>query len=404
MKLVPRRRTCLLPLLAAAFIVSLLSAGPALAGNGGKKPGGDTTDGSGYSIVPLMPSDVPIWESWVGDLNEFGSAVGGYEELDGARRAFYYDSTTEIFKTLAGGTSASGVNDAGEVVGGDGTIWHAPIGLYWRHDGALPQVVSSLPGDVGAAPADVNDAGIICGLSLAPLHSNGEQHEAHNAAAWLIDSSGNVSMPMQLPPLPGDSDASASRLNELDESGLAQVVGFSSLRVEVIGSNGVVYLDTVSTTAVVWTVQLADGTLALVAGPTDLGSLAGGDSLATAANFYGDICGHSDKWPFVKPAGAAMIPLSGLKGADQGDAFDINDAGHVVGSQRVLGKRGDVFNQLAVLWVGGEAMDLNTQNRGATGWDKLEYALDINETGYITGEGVNADFGSGSGAFLMIPK
>jgi probable HAF family extracellular repeat protein len=110
---------------------------------------------------------------------------------------------------------------------------------------------------------------------------------------------------------------------------------------------------------------------------TDLGTLGGTGSVATAINDSGQVVGYSTtadgQTDAFLYAGGAMTDLGA------GIAWGINSLGQVVGSATPQGGG-------ALLYSGGVAIDLNTLIPSDSGWHLLE-AHAINDSGQIVGYG-----------------
>jgi hypothetical protein len=371
-------------MLLVAIVVSMSTviANPSFAGKGNKPSGGDKTS---YNVVTLIPPDTVVWESRVGDMNELND-VGGYyrEELDGTPFPFYYDFLNDDFITLPGTGFVSGVNNHREAVGGNEVG-----GLYWATPQATPIPLPPLQTGDSTKGNDINDAGIITGVS------------GGSAVVWSVDGA-TITQPLALGTLPDDHDASAYRLTELDNGSLL-VVGKSSRKVQIDPNDpdSIVVLDL----AVVWEVSMdGNAALSVSSGPVSLGTLNGGFSEAYAVNSSGDVCGDSDNWPFLKSSGKTMLPLPGLRNTYLGWASDVNDDGSVVGSLRIQDRWGGISDQRAVLWGAAGVMDLSKAAGRGSGWEKLEIAYEINGAGSVAGIGIHPIAGSGTAAYLLTPK
>jgi probable HAF family extracellular repeat protein len=196
---------------------------------------------------------------------------------------------------------------------------------------------------------------------------------------------------------PDDDDIQALPLIGNDTSGAAtavndrgQIVGISGLCDQAVGRYSAIH-------AVLWQDHRA----------IDLGNLGGvAWNTPMAINEFGVVVGFANvpggKSPgsfhahaFVWTALAGMRDLGTLPGDSISEALGINDEGVIVGeSCGASGCR-------AVLWRGGNIVDLNRQvARGYT--DQLVFANDINDAGEITGQAVDAATGV-SVAFLAMP-
>lgn len=138
----------------------------------------------------------------------------------------------------------------------------------------------------------------------------------------------------------------------------------------------------------------------------EMGSLGGFGAYTTyaqAMNNLGQVVGSSyigneDASQFVGQAfvwkDGVMTKLGGLPGDTTSIAFDINDAGVIVGQSGPSGARHPV------MWKNGSTIDLATQTTVPANWKVLS-ADRLNATGAIAGNGVvsNADR-----AFVLKPK
>ena len=256
-------------------------------GNGG---GGGGGGGTSYEVIVLAPLGTDTYSSTVGDLNEEGELVGSYEDDKDVPIAFYYDAVLDEYTTLIGGTIALGINDDGNIVGGD---WDAGQAMYWHTSAALPVTLSPLAGDIEAFASDINDDRMACGRSFDDAYLS-------CGVAWRIDEAGDPDEPIALPPLPGDNMSLAFDIAEVGTDGTALITGYSGIKDQQFASE----------TAVVWTVGLdGNNALKLLAGPVGLGTLSGGYSLGYAVNNSGDVCGESENWPFLATSGSTAAPL-----------------------------------------------------------------------------------------------
>jgi probable HAF family extracellular repeat protein len=256
---------------------------------------------------------------------------------------------------LAGGeySSASGINDAGEVAGA-ANIAKSIVPFVWTSAGGLRRI-PLLPGDNCGEVFGINKYGHVAGYSSGP---NGRR-------AFLWTRSAGVH---NLGVLPGGNYSRAHDLNDSDE-----VVGTSA---SAAGER-----------AVLWT-KTGD--------VRDLGTLPGyASSEASAINNNGDVVGYS-KGPrgvraFLWTQATGMQDLGALAGGNSSQALGINDLGAVVGSS--TSSSGD----RAFIWIKQTGMrDLNSATSMTLGVVFLE-AHAINNTGQILVMGGAAHESSGSG-------
>jgi probable HAF family extracellular repeat protein len=140
----------------------------------------------------------------------------------------------------------------------------------------------------------------------------------------------------------------------------------------------------------------------------DIGTLGpvGSYSAATSINDLGQIVGESDVEEYTSRhaflyRNGQMIDLGLPAGAEASLAFDINNAGQIVGAVAVPGSAPFFPNLRAFLYVNGRMVDLNTLLPANSGWT-LEIAASINDKGQITGRGIYQ--GSTKAYLLTLPK
>ena len=295
-----------------------------------------------YVVTELTDEDATQAPS---KMNNLGDIVGRKAPNGkGAPRATLWSkvrSTAKHLGVFSGGdySSATGINDAGEIVGVSNTgITILPF--IWTENGGLRRV-PLLSGDNSGKAISINKYGHVVGDSSGPGGSK--------AFLWTRKTG-----PRTLSVLPGGNHSTAHDLNDFDE-----VAGVSA------SSDG--------EHAVLWT---SSGSV------QDLGTLPGDSSSeALAINNAGDVVGSS-KGPsgrraFVWTKSSGMVELGILPGATSSRAMDINDSGVVVGSS---GERAFVWQkELGML-------DLNGASSTALGI-LLVQANAINNKGEILAEG-----------------
>jgi len=117
---------------------------------------------------------------------------------------------------------------------------------------------------------------------------------------------------------------------------------------------------------------------------TDLGSLGGGHTLPTAVNDSGLVVGRSkntsrQQRAFLWERGR-MVELGAL--GDPSGAADVNAGGQIVGYST-----DKAFRRRAVVWIGREVHDMNDMlAEGSKDW-ALAFAVSINDSGLIVGNG-----------------
>jgi len=140
----------------------------------------------------------------------------------------------------------------------------------------------------------------------------------------------------------------------------------------------------------------------------DLGTLGGRDSWAWSINDVGQIVGYVEnsqgdlvfrRATLFDPTGAGNnIDLGTLVGYQYSSAISINNAGQIVGeAEDTEGNyRATLFDPTGA----GNNIDLNILIDPASGW-MLISASDINNSGWIVGQGINPQ--GESHAFLLVP-
>lgn len=259
---------------------------------------GETT---AYTVSELSGPGVPC------RLNNLGDVAGrAGDSPSGNTRANIWNHGSlrpTNLGNLGGGeySSASGINDAGEVAGAANTE-KSIVPFVWTPTGGL-RAIPLLPGDNCGQAFGINKYGHVAGYSSGP---NGRK-------AFLWTQSTGVH---NLGVLPGGNYSTACDINDLGE-----VAGTSA---SATGDH-----------AVLWT---------KTGNVRDLGTLPGDTSSeATAINNNGDVVGYS-KGPrgmraFFWTQATGMQDLGVLPGGNSSRALGINDKGTVVGSS--TGSSGD---------------------------------------------------------------
>src|SRR5512133_2220028 len=290
-----------------------------------------------YTVSELAAGDVPR------RLNNLGDVAGraGDSSSGESRAVIWNGGRLKKLGKLFGGeySSASGINDAGEVAGEANTA-ESIVPSLWTPTGVFGRI-PLLPGDNCGQALGINKYGHVVGYSSG----------ANGARAFLWMRKMSV---RNLGVLPGGNYSRACDINDLDE---------------VAGTSG----SATGERAVVWPKS---------GGVRDLGTLPGDmSSKASAINNNGDVIGYS-KGPrgmraFLWTQATGMQDLGVLPGGNSSRALGINDMGVVVGSS--TSSSGD----RAFIWTKETGMrDLNSAASAGPGVVFVE-AHAINKTGQI---------------------
>ena len=325
------------------------------------------------------------------------AAITGFSTLpeDAVVHAFIWrKGVITDLGTLGGPNSFAGEgsrpNERGEVAGFSATPTLDPYGegfcdaiagsrvapficrpFVWRR-GVMTEL-PTLGGNNGIA-AGINNRGQVAGVAETATVDPTcppPQIFAFEAVIWEPNGSGI----RELPPLPGDTGASAAAINDKGQA---------------VGTSGTCAVGPIE--AVLWEKGK----------PIDLGNLGGAVfNIAFALNNRGQIIGQSNlpgnttHHAFLWQNGV-MTDLGTLRGVPGSLAEGINNKGQVVGFS-------DDFqgNEVALLWQNGAMFDMNTLVSTDSPWF-LQEALGINERGQIVGFALNTISGEVHG-FLATP-
>lgn len=293
---------------------------------------------SAYTIVELTPAgEIPTRLNNLGDVVGRGGGSGQAQAMSWTRGNM---QAKHLGALLAGDySSASAINDAGEITGFSNT-GTSVVPFVWKAKGGWQQL-PLLPGDNGGQGLAINKSGDVVGYSSGP---NGTR-------AFRLTRREGI---RNLGCLEGGNYSRARAVNDS-----AQVVGMSE--------------SPAGNRAVLWT---KDGQV------HNLGTLPGDTvSEAIAINNAGEVVGcskgSSGLHAFLWTEATGMQNLGALPGGSASRALDINDAGCVVGSS--LSSSGDH----AFIWTKQEGMtDLNSAASATLGVVFAE-AHAINNTGQI---------------------
>ena len=297
---------------------------------------------TGYLVTDLSGNDSTQVLSRLNNLGDVvGRAVGGVEGQTQATFWSHSGLRKKLLGVFAAGdySSASAINDIGEVAGASNTA-KGIVPFLWTAKGGLKRV-PLLSGDSCGQAASINRYGHVVG------YSSGQS----GTRAFLWARSGGL---RRLGPLPGGNYSKARDVNDGDE---------------VAGTSG----SGAGNRAVLWT---NTGTVA------DLGTLPGDyASEAMAINNDGDVVGYSNgphgMRAFLWTKTAGIQDLGVLPGGDSSRALAISDSGEVVGSSN------SASGDHAFIWTKQTGMvDLNSATSANLGVMLIE-AHAINSKGQI---------------------
>ena len=308
-----------------------------------------------------------LGDDGVAALNDAGQIAGAGPGSDNLTHGFVWDSgrvvpTGALPKHHA--SIAYGLNSQGQTVG---TSYNIPgRGRAFLWDGS-PHRIGSLPGFPYSEARGVNNAGQVAGSAETGGHDRWRAAVAH---AFLWDGGERTDL--------GTLGGPYSRAYGINNGGV--IVGKADT--PVFGQ----------THAFAW----ADGQM------QDLGTLGGANSLAYRINDRDQAVGSSEtgegetRHAFLITDGQ-MRDLGTVPGLDDSVAYDVNSAGDAVGA---AASSPDAPGTRALLWRGGQAVDLNLLLPPNSGWT-LDEARAINDRGQIAGTG---RFHDQARAFLLTPR
>lgn len=320
-------------------------------------------------------------------------------------------------------STAFAINNLGQVVGVSYTGGIATqSGMLWEN--GQSHFLSPLDGTRMSFATDINDRGQIVGYSgndprgydskatlwyqggVTDLHQPGQ----YNSFAYAINSDGKI------------VGSQGSIANIYDGVVLNRATSWDAVTGQNLGNYANIFTDhsyslaygiNASGQVVGVSAQLRQGSYAelythatLWSGSvTDLGTLGGDYSSASAINDQGVIVGvsnahqggyqHATIWD-----GNGIHALGTLDEQATSRAISINNVGDVVGS---IGPDGQGIETYAALWRGNTTINLNSFLDDASrdaGW-VLDEAHDINDAGWIVGRAHNPLLGISNRAFLL---
>lgn len=314
-----------------------------------------------YTVTDL--GAIGSYSSWGFGVNNSGQATGFTH--GNTINVFVYDgvSILELPSPLGGDGLGEDINDHGHVTGGVRT----PGGVFERafvYDGTSIQLIDTLGGRNNYG-TDINNSGYVTGYSGTAEFPDSYYYHDH---AFLYD---------------------GENVRDLGTLGGDQSRGWG------INENGYVAGDS-ETASGAMHAFIYDGV-----SMRDLGTLGGEYSQALDINDLGYTTGLSfmpdgSVQAFLHD-GTSMVGLGELDGDSGSFGHGINNLGQIVG---VSFREGGVYGR-AFLYderLGG-MVDLNDYIDKPSEWS-LVHAMDISDTGYITGY---ADGANGPRAFLLTP-
>jgi uncharacterized membrane protein len=272
---------------------------------------------------------VDLGSGWPEAINEAGQIAGHYTNASGERRGFVTTGAAGAARTelvpLDGHTEtrADDINDAGLVVGISGPP-SAPTGAVWYATGTPVTSLSGLPGGSGSSrPFAINSDGHVVGVSSDG--SGGTQ-----AVIWLDPDS----LPINL--TSGADYAYAYGVSDPVSTENGNVVYVAGQR----GHSGDYW-------AAIWTVSVDDGSFSF----EDLA----GSAYAWDVNANGDVVGDigpSKRGYLWRLSGGTTeaLELGALVGRGSSSAHAINESGEIVGWSQVSTTGKDKGLEHAVIW------------------------------------------------------
>ncbi|WP_332847949.1 hypothetical protein [Massilia sp. S19_KUP03_FR1] len=317
------------------------------------------------AAVPLSGRTEPLYRvtivgpanSSAVDINRSGQMVGNLQDGSASSRAFFYDgNTVQDLGTLPGSgySIAGGVNDSGTVVGTAG-----PSGTFQLRQGFLYAngVLANISPSPESMATDINNVGTAVGMALITNNYDPEGSLANHAVTFFNGWSGDLTNAIGFPNM-------VSEANDINEDGHAVGTIHDAYNFGV--PVAFMYRDGV--------------TLYLGMGENWYG-------VASAINKHDQVAGHSygmleDGGADITRMHAAMYDdgaakdLGAMREGGNSAAWDINDAGHVVGWTDTIAGVG------AFLYLNGEMVLLDSLIDPASGWT-IQDAQAINDDDQI---------------------
>jgi probable HAF family extracellular repeat protein len=289
-------------------------------------------------------------------INVSGQVVGNYEQSQNSNTvAFIWDSVHGL-QTIDSSLSskANGINSAGTVVG-----WDSNEGSFeWTSQGGL-NYFENFSGETNAAWG-INNSGTICGTAYPNTNEGYTYSQSAGFTALGFLGTGTADTGMAI-------------------NNLGQVAG-----VALAGN----------VEAGLWTPG---------SGWKDLGQISSGGTVSginDSTQVVGSMAvnNFNGEAPYEWTASTGLKPLATFNGEGDNAANGINNNGVIVGYSYFGGVGSENYDH-AVMWTGGQLVDLNSVIGPNSGW-VLTTATAINDGGEIVGSGYLDGEPSG---FLLTP-
>lgn len=315
-----------------------------------------------YTVIDLTA----LAKSSSGDafaINASGAVTGSY--WDGsAYQAYVYQAGAFTIPHGPAGYAPLDINKSGQTSGNTYDFSQYAVTTGWLVTGGTNTNLSTAPGALkGIQAGGLNDDGVVAGAIYTKADSGGINTVAgiYQGGSWT-----------SIGTLKGDTDAAA-----FDISNNGVVIGASSGATQ----RGFRYSGGTMTALD----SLFAGGAATPESINDAGFIVGGAEVMSGGQ-------HAVSW-----TGTAIADLGTLGGAHS-YGTGVNNFGAIVGEADTSGGKRHAF-----IDVGGTMMDLNSLVVGSMGdITYLQTAEDINDSGWIVGEGILAD-GFSQHAFLLVP-
>lgn len=291
-----------------------------------------------YQVTVIGPANSAAY-----DINRSGQIAGNLQDGSEASRAFYYDGdTVQDLGTLAGAaySMAGGLNDSGTVVGTSGPT----DGPGQRHGFIYANgVLANLSTSLETTATRINNSGIVVGMALVTNSFDPEGGPAHHAASFypggLLDLTDGIGHPSRVSEAKDINEAGTAVGTVHDDYQFAEPIPF------MFREGAMLYLGGGNHWyGAAFAINNHDQVVGRTYGMRENG---GADITQTHAVMYDD---------------GDVVDLGALREGGNSGAWDINDAGHVVGwTDSVAGAS-------AFLYRNGEMVLLDSLIEPASGW------------------------------------